>query len=86
MARCRYRRLARGSPDPAGQLAGFAESNDAIDLEAVGDTSFVLGSAVKHPYPLVLGNYSVHTSKQALERGEEEIRRIGRNLRDAGRI
>ena len=73
-------------PIRAGELAVFEESNDAIDLEAVGDTSFVLGSAIKHPYPLVLGNYSVHTSMQALERGEEEIRRIGRNLRAAGRI
>jgi len=78
--------LHAARPIRAGQLAIFEESNDAIDLEAVGDTSFVLGSAIKHPYPLVLGNYSVHTSKQALERGEEEIRRIGRNLRDAGRI
>ncbi len=78
--------LHAARPVRAGELAIFEESNDAIDLEAVGDTSFVLGSAIKHPYQLVLGNYSVHTSKQALERGEEEIRRIGRNLRDAGRI
>jgi hypothetical protein len=28
----------------------------------------------------VLGNYSVHTSAEALRRGEEEIRRIGAEL------
>jgi hypothetical protein len=36
-----------------------------------------LGSAVKHPHDLVLGYYSVHTSKAALAQGEAEIQRIG---------
>ena len=78
--------LHAARPIRAGELAVFDESNDAIELEAVGETSFVLGSAVKHPYPLVLGNYSVHTSAEALERGEAEIVRIGEELRAAGRI
>jgi redox-sensitive bicupin YhaK (pirin superfamily) len=78
--------LNAARPIRTGELAVFEESNDAIDLQAVGDTSFVLGSAIKHPHPLVLGTYSVHTSEEALERGESEIARIGRNLRDAGRI
>jgi redox-sensitive bicupin YhaK (pirin superfamily) len=71
---------------PAGQLAVFEESGDAIDIEADGDTSFVLGSAVKHPHPLVLGHYSVHTSRAGLEKGETEINRIGERLRAAGRL
>lgn len=70
----------------AGELAVFKESNAAIDLQARGDTSFVLGSAVKHPYPLVLGTYSVHTSAEALARGVKEINRIGRQLQAKGRI
>ena len=70
----------------AGQLAVFEESSGAIDLRADGPTSFVIGSAVKHPYPLILGNYSVHTSREALEQGEAEIRRIGRRLRAEGRL
>jgi redox-sensitive bicupin YhaK (pirin superfamily) len=70
----------------AGQLAVFAEGEDSIDLRAQGDTSFVLGSAIKHPHPLVLGYYSVHTSEQALAQGEEEISRIGRQLREQGRL
>jgi hypothetical protein len=36
----------------------------------------VLGSAVKHPHPLVSGTYSVHTSAAALEQGEREIVRL----------
>jgi redox-sensitive bicupin YhaK (pirin superfamily) len=71
---------------PAGQLAVFEESGGQIDLEAQGDTSFVFGSAVKHPYPLVLGYYSVHTSRAALNQGETEINRIGQRLREEGRL
>jgi redox-sensitive bicupin YhaK (pirin superfamily) len=69
-----------------GQLAVFEESGAAIRLEAEGDTSFVLGSAIKHPHPLVLGYYSVHTSSAALAQGEAEINRIGQRLRAAGRL
>ena len=76
------------SPEPIGegQLAVFEESGTPIELEAGGDTSFVLGSAVKHPHPLVLGYYSVHTSAAALAQGEAEINRIGKQLRAAGRL
>jgi len=70
----------------AGQLAVFEESDGAIELQADGVTSFVIGSAIKHPHPLVLGNYSVHTSAEALAQGEAEIERIGQRLRAAGRL
>jgi redox-sensitive bicupin YhaK (pirin superfamily) len=75
-------------PQPIGerQLAVFEESGAPIDLEAAGDASFVLGSAVKHPYPLALGYYSVHTSAATLAQGEAEIDRIGQRLRAAGRL
>jgi redox-sensitive bicupin YhaK (pirin superfamily) len=69
-----------------GELAVFDESEGAIPLVARGATSFVLGSAVKHPYPLVLGRYSVHTSYAALAQGQMEINRIGRQLHAQGRI
>jgi redox-sensitive bicupin YhaK (pirin superfamily) len=69
-----------------GELAVFEESNAALDFEALENTGFVLGSAVKHPYDLFLGNYSVHTSRQALERGEAKIREIGRHLQEQGRL
>jgi redox-sensitive bicupin YhaK (pirin superfamily) len=70
----------------AGQIAVFEESAGAIELQAYGDTEFVLGSAIKHPFPLVLGYYSVHTSPAALTHGEAEIRRIGARLRSEGRV
>src|SRR4029077_14733506 len=64
-----------------GEMAIFESSSQAIDFVADSDTRFVLGSAVAHPHDLHLGNYSVHTSVDALRRGEEEIRRIGATLR-----
>jgi hypothetical protein len=64
-----------------GELVVFEESNGAIEFEAQGDAAFVLGSAVKHPHDLVLGYYSVHTHREALEKGEANIRAIGRRLR-----
>lgn len=70
----------------AGELAVYEESHDAVEVRAAGDTSLVFGSAIKHPYPLALGDYSVHTSSGALARGEAEIRRVGEVLRVMGRI
>jgi len=69
-----------------GELVVFEESNEALEFEALEDTSFVLGSAIKHPYELVLGNYSVHTSDDALGRGEARIAEIGQRLRAEGRL
>lgn len=79
-------RLDAGGSVDAGELAVFEESGEAIDFVAHGDTSFVLGSAAKHPHELVMGYYSVHTSKATLARGEAEIQRIGAQLRQEGRL
>jgi redox-sensitive bicupin YhaK (pirin superfamily) len=70
----------------SGELAVFEESNNAIDFHAETETEFVLGSAVKHPHELVTGNYSVHTSVEALREGEAHIRQIGNRLRAEGRL
>ena len=69
-----------------GELAVFEESNEALEFEAREDTGFILGSAIKHPHDLVLGNYSVHTSQPALDQGERKITEIGKRLRAEGRI
>ena len=69
-----------------GEIAVFEESNSAIEFEAQGDVGFILGSAIKHPYDLVLGYYSVHTNPDALETGEANIARIGRQLIAEGRL
>ncbi len=69
-----------------GEVAIFESSNAAIDFIAERDTRFVLGSAKPHPHELVLGNYSVHTTAEALREGEREIDRIGRQLRANGTL
>ena len=68
------------------EVAVFEEGQAAIEFVAEGETEFVLGSAVKHPYDLVTGYYSVHTSEAALAQGETEIQRIGKQLRAANLI
>jgi redox-sensitive bicupin YhaK (pirin superfamily) len=78
--------LRSPAPIREGELAVFEESGGAIELDADGDTSFVLGSAIKHPHELVLGHYSVHTSGATLAQGQAEINRIGQRLRAAGRL
>jgi redox-sensitive bicupin YhaK (pirin superfamily) len=69
-----------------GELVVFEESNRALEFEALEGTGFVLGTAVKHPHELVLGTYSVHTSRDALARGEAKIAEIGKRLRAEGRL
>lgn len=69
-----------------GELVVFDASEQAITLVAQGTASFVFGAAIPHPHPLVMGSYSVHTSHQALAKGEQEIQRIGRRLRLKGQI
>lgn len=70
----------------AGEMVVFEPGDTPLVLAASGkeDAVFVLGSAVPHPYPLHLGNYSVHTSAQALEAGERRIGELDRKLKEAG--
>ncbi|MQQ99225.1 pirin family protein [Glaciimonas sp. GS1] len=68
----------------SGELAVFDESEDEIHFEANSDTRFVLGSAIKHPYDLITGFYSVHTNAAALSQGESNITQIGRRLHAQG--
>jgi hypothetical protein len=70
----------------AGELAIFDDSEAPIALEGMAGTgaTFVLGSAVPHPYPLHLGSYSVHTSAEALAAGERHIRELKQRLDAAG--
>jgi redox-sensitive bicupin YhaK (pirin superfamily) len=68
------------------ELAVFEQGEGRLDFVARGDTRFVLGSSLPHPHPLVTGYYSVHTSQEALHRGEAEISRQGQALRAAGML
>ena len=79
-------RLDAGEMVDAGEFVVFDESGEPIEVVAHGDTSFVLGSAIKHPHELVMGYYSVHTTPAALAQGEAEIKRIGAQLKREGRL
>ncbi len=70
----------------AGELAVFEAGSQAIEFQALQDTTFVIGSAVPHPYELHMGSYSVHTNAQALQQGERGIRERGQLLRQQGRM
>src|SRR5882724_339741 len=76
--------LRASSPISSGEIAIFEPFDESIDFVAEGNSRFVLGSAAKHLHDLALGNYSVHTSAEALRQGEAEIRRIGQRLRAEG--
>jgi len=78
--------LDAGEALAAGELAVFADGDGEIVFRATEACGFVLGSAVRHPYPLVLGDYSVHTNAASLAKGETRIEELGRELRRAGRL
>jgi redox-sensitive bicupin YhaK (pirin superfamily) len=63
-----------------GELAAFEPSSESVEFEALADTEFVLGSAAPHEHDLVTGQYSVHTSPEALSDGERHISLIRRSL------
>jgi hypothetical protein len=62
------------------EMAVFEEGSASIDLVADGDVEFVIGSARKHPHPLVTGVYSVHTSRETLTLGEAGIERVASTM------
>jgi redox-sensitive bicupin YhaK (pirin superfamily) len=68
--------LRIGDATVGREMVVFEDGADPIAVSAVGETELVLGSAVKHPHPLVLGTYSVHTSTDALGRGLDGIRKL----------
>jgi redox-sensitive bicupin YhaK (pirin superfamily) len=78
--------LDAGERVSQGELAIFDNSEAPITIEGVAGlgATFVLGSAVPHPYPLHLGSYSVHTSSEALAAGERRIRELKKRLDAAG--
>jgi redox-sensitive bicupin YhaK (pirin superfamily) len=69
-----------------GELVIFEPGEAPINFEGAEGTgaTFVLGSAVPHPYELHLGAYSVHTSADALAAGERHIRELKERLDTRG--
>lgn len=72
--------LKMPGPIETGEIVVFSDSDESIFFEAAEDTCFLLGSARRHPYPLVVGPYSVHTSQTTLSAGEATIRRLRQGL------
>jgi redox-sensitive bicupin YhaK (pirin superfamily) len=63
------------------EMAVFEEGSAPIELVANGDVELVIASATKHPFPLVTGYYSVHTSEQALVRGEAGYAEVAKTMK-----
>jgi hypothetical protein len=57
-----------------------------IEFEAQSDVEFILGSAVRHDYDLVLGSHYAHTSTEALREAEARISAIHTRLIQQGRL
>lgn len=79
-------KLAAPATVDRGELVVFEKSNRALEFKAQEDAAFILGSSVKYPHEFVLGYHSVHTHKQALDKGEAKIAEIGRRLQVEGRL
>ena len=69
-----------------GELVIFEPGEGTVTFEAAESTraTFVVGSAVPHPYTLHLGAYSVHTSADALMAGERNLRELKKRLDATG--
>jgi redox-sensitive bicupin YhaK (pirin superfamily) len=77
--------IATGALQVAGvslrrEMAVFEKGSASIEVVADGDVEFVVGSALEHPHPLVTGDYSVHTSREALTAGEAGIERVASTM------
>jgi len=80
----------RGDVDLGGQtisdeLAILDFTDSKVSLSSESGCQFMFGAAVRHPYPLVLGHYSVHTNKASLAAGEAHIQALGEDLARHGR-
>ncbi len=56
-----------------GELVAFSPGEGAVEFVAVSRAQLVVGSAAPHDHDLVVGRYSVHTSRRALAFGEGRI-------------
>jgi redox-sensitive bicupin YhaK (pirin superfamily) len=78
--------INKGAHIDEGELVVFEPNDGRVEVYALSDVDFVLGSAEPHPHDLVLGYYSVHTSDAALVAGERNIMAVRGQLTDAGRL
>lgn len=75
---------ANGDAVGSGEMA-LLDGGGAVVFAAGGEgATFVLGSAVPHPHDLVLGYYSVHTTREALDLGEARIEELAHLMQEGG--
>ena len=78
--------LEAGERVSEGELVVFDPSEGVVDFIAQEHCDFVLGSAAQSQFDLVEGYYSVHTTAEALQSGEQEIARLGAQMSADGRL
>jgi redox-sensitive bicupin YhaK (pirin superfamily) len=76
--------LTAGDCVSAGELAIFEHSERSVEFVAQQRCRFLLGSATLSPHDLCIGEYSVHTSVEALRQGEQNIEKQRETLRQQG--
>lgn len=74
-----------GGETIADELVVLDKSDSILPLTSVEGGQLMVGAAVRHPYALVLGNYSVHTNTASLVQGEARIGVLGDELTRQGR-
>jgi redox-sensitive bicupin YhaK (pirin superfamily) len=78
-------RLREGERVYWEQIALFGDSRGEIELQADGETSFVLGSARRLAHPLTQDSPLIDATRTALTPDQEGGRRVERRLRAQGR-
>jgi hypothetical protein len=72
---------------PSHQELLVFEGDGFINFKSIaGPSRALIGSGVRHDYPLVLGSSSVHTNELSLTRGQQRIQQLGIELRQSGRM
>lgn len=66
------------------ELVILSERGSHVEISSTSGAQVMFGAAQRHPWPLILGNYSVHTNASSLARGERRIREIGQELAARG--
>jgi redox-sensitive bicupin YhaK (pirin superfamily) len=75
-----------GSTVEEAELVIFEDGNQAVEIRALANCEFVLGSALRSRYDLVQSSGSIHTSDDALRRAKMQIERLAGELRKQGRL
>jgi redox-sensitive bicupin YhaK (pirin superfamily) len=68
----------------AGDLLIFEDGASPLEFSTTDGAAFIIGSAHRSPYPLHIGNHSVHVNARALAMGEAQIARLHGEYRAKG--